>query len=54
METGCSDEKIEHIADLTSFAKMKQAKSETEAKTGALIRAVCLCFLLNLYGTLQI
>jgi len=37
METACSEEKIEHIAEATSFAKMKQAKVETVVKAAALV-----------------
>lgn len=51
METGCSEELIEQIADVTNFAKMKQAKAETELKA---YRMIAMVSFLQPYHTIAI
>ena len=43
MKTGCTDELIHQIADVTAFSKMRIAKSAPDAKARYLIKTVCVC-----------
>ena len=46
MKTGCTDELIHQIADVTAFSKMRIAKSAPDAKARLLVKTVCVSYML--------
>ena len=44
MKTGCTDELIHQIADVTAFSKMRIAKSAPDAKARLMVKTVCVVY----------
>ena len=49
MKTGCTEELIHKIADVTAFSKIKLAKSDSDAKARLLVKTVCVCVIFVIY-----